>query len=203
MQKFTLTFLTITLLGIFSAFTPVQAPTPTAAPTWTLDKVHSSVNFNIRHFFSDVAGSFDTFDGQVAFDPADLAGSSVTFSVDVASVDTKNDSRDGHLQSPDFFDAASHPKMTFKSTEIKKGKEEKVYDVTGQLTIRDVTKTVTIPVQFLGAMENPMKPSTYVGGFKTSFSLNRTEYQVGTGDWAATAVIGDEVDININLEVNR
>lgn len=203
MNKFMLTTLTIALFGLFSAFTSAEAPAPEAAPAWNLDKVHTSVDFTIRHFFTEIAGHFSGFDAELNFDPADLAGSSVGFTVEVASVDTRNESRDGHIQGGDFFDAGTYPQMTFKSSSFKKGSGEQEYLVTGSLQIRDVVKEVTLPVTFLGAMENPMKAGSYVAGFKTTFKLNRTDYGVGTGDWASTAVIGDEVNVTVNVEANR
>lgn len=187
------------LLTVFSAFTPVQAPT---AAAWKVDPVHSSVSFSIRHFFSDVVGSFDEFDGELFFDENDLAGSSVNFTVNVASVNTKNEKRDGHLQSADFFDAGTFPTMTFKSSAFKATEEKGVYHVTGTMTVKDVSKEIEIPVKFLGSMDHPRREGMKIGGFSAEFSINRTEYKVGTGNFAATATIGDEVTVKVNLETS-
>lgn len=196
MRRIIISSIAIVALGTLAAFTTLEAP------NWTIDKVHSAVTFEIRHFFSPVPGTFDAFDGEIKFSPDDLEGSSVSFTIDVTSVNTKNERRDGHLQSPDFFDAAKFPKMTFQSKKFTpKGNNEFV--ITGDLTLKDVTKTVEVPAKFLGAMDNPMKEGTVVAGLEAEFKINRTEYGVGTGNYAATSVIGDEVEIGIKLEVNR
>lgn len=200
MKNFMLTLTAFASIAVLSAFTPAKAPV--TAPTWDIDAVHSSVSFTATHFFSDVLGTFDKFDGTVNFSPDDLDGSSVEFTVDVTSVNTKNEKRDKHLQSEDFFNAEKWDTMTFKSSSFKKGKKG-MYTVTGDLTIRDVTKTIEVPVKFLGTMAHPMREGTYVAGFTCEFTIDRNDYGVGTGDWAATTVIGDEVDVTVNLEVHR
>ncbi|PHN06861.1 polyisoprenoid-binding protein [Flavilitoribacter nigricans DSM 23189 = NBRC 102662] len=185
--------------GFLSAFTVVEYTA--VAPTWQVDKGHSSVAFSVRHFFASVIGTFDEFDGTVTFDPEDLEGSSIDFSIKVASVNTKNERRDNHLQSADFFNAEEWPEMTFKSSNITKSGDQ--YLAKGEMTIRDVTKEVEIPIQFLGQMEHPRRAGSYIGGFATEFTIDRNEYGVGTGNYAATATIGGEVKVTINLEVNR
>lgn len=195
MKKYLFSFVAVMALSALVAFKSVEAP------AWSIDATHSSVNFNVKHFFTPTQGSFDTFTGDIKFDPANPAESSVSFEVDVKSVNTGNEKRDGHLMSPDFFDAATYPKMTFKSSAIKK--KGKAYIATGELTIKETTKTVELPVQFLGATANPFKEGSQVAGFKIETSINRNDYGVGTGDWAATAVIGDEVNITILLEVGN
>lgn len=171
------------------------------APSWEIDKNHSSVTFSVRHFFASVVGSFEEFDGTVKFDPEDLAGSSIEFSIKVASVNTKNERRDSHLQTADFFDAEQWPEMTFKSTSISKDGDQ--YSAKGEMTIKDVTKTVDIPINFLGQMEHPRREGSYIGGFSSEFTIDRNEYGVGTGNYVETATIGGEVEVTINLEVSR
>lgn len=200
MKKMKLLFVLLLSTGLFSAYTDSVSPAD-EAPTWQIDKNHSSVSFSVRHFFSDVIGTFDEFDGTLKFDPEDLEGSSINFSIKVASVNTKNERRDNHLQSADFFNAEQWPEMKFVSTSFTKADDH--YLVKGQMTIRDVTKEVEIPVKFLGQMENPRTAGSYIGGFSSEFAINRTDYGVGNGNFAATTTIGDEVEVKINLEVNR
>ena len=202
MKNFAIYLTSMMAVLVLTAFTP---STPKVeAPTWNVDKGHSSVVFSVRHFFSDVVGSFDDFTGEIKFDPDDLATSSISFTVQVSSVNTKNERRDGHLQSADFFNAEQWPVMTFTSTSIKKKKKKgNTYMVKGNLTVRDVTKEIVIPINYLGSMESPRRKGSYVGGFNTEFSINRNDYGVGTGDWAATTTIGDEVALKVNVEVRR
>ncbi|MCB0667496.1 MAG: YceI family protein [Saprospiraceae bacterium] len=186
----------------FGLITAFKNPDPVAeAPTWNIDKNHSSVSFSVRHFFANVMGSFDDFEGDIKFHPDDLENSNVNFSVSVTSVNTKNDRRDNHLQSEDFFHADKWPKMTFESTNISKAGDH--YVVRGNMTIRDVTREVELPVKFLGEMEHPRREGTFIGGFSTEFTIDRNEFGVGSGDYVSTATIGGEIDVTINLEVNR
>lgn len=202
MKNYAFSLIAFLALGLFSAFTTVEAPTK--APSWNVDPVHSSISFEVRHFFSNVLGTFDKFEGEIAFDAEDLKGSSVKFTVDVTSVNTKNAKRDGHLQSGDFFNAEKWGTMTFTSKKFKKVKgSDNDYTIIGDLTIRDVTKSVEIPVKLLGVMDHMMMKGSLVAGFSSEFTINRNDFGVGTGDWAATAVIGDEVTVKVNLEVNR
>lgn len=199
MKHLTSFFTLLLCVGMLAAFTPAEPMLD--APTWEIDKNHSSVTFSIRHFFASVAGSFDEFEGTVKFDPEDLASSSIDFSIKVASVNTKNERRDGHLQTADFFDAEKWPEMKFKSTSITKDGDQ--YVAKGEMTIKDVTKTVEIPINFLGQMEHPRREGAYIGGFSSEFTIDRNEYGVGTGNYVETATIGGEVEVTINLEVSR
>lgn len=186
------------LLTVMGAFT-VNAQNATM---WKLDKSHTSVNFSVNHFFSAVTGKFSTFDGNYNFDPTNLNGSKADFTIAVKSVNTNDGKRDKHLQSADFFNAKAFPSMTFKSTKIEK-KSEKEYLVYGKLTIKDKTKDIVLPFKITGEMEHPMMKGTIILGLTTNLKINRNDYGVGTGDWAATMVVGDEVDINIHMELNR
>ena len=169
-----------------------------AADTLKVDRAHSHVNFEIRHLVSTVTGSFNDFEGTIQFDKANPAQSSVDFTIQTASIDTGNDKRDGHLRTPDFFDAEKNPEITFKSKRLtKKGKD--VYDVTGDFTMHGVTKEITIPVVYLGSVKGGRGE---VSGFKTDFTLKRKDYGIA---WnreleAGTFLLGDDVDIHISLE---
>lgn len=185
----------LTVLGAFS----VNAQNATK---WKLDKSHTSVNFSIDHFFSAVTGKFTSFDGNFYFDPANLQGSKADFTIAVNSVNTDDSKRDKHLQSADFFNAKVFPNMTFKSTKIEK-KSEKEYLVYGKLTIKDKTKDVVLPMKITGEMEHPMMKGKIILGVVIDTTINRTDFGVGTGSWAATMVVGDEVRVHIPMELNR
>ncbi|MFN4233273.1 MAG: YceI family protein [Bacteroidia bacterium] len=186
------------LLTVFGALTANAQE----ATKWKLDKSHTSVNFSINHFFSAVTGKFTSFDGDFYFDPNNLQGSKAEFTIAVKSVNTDDSKRDNHLQSADFFDAKKYPNMTFKSTKIE-SKSEKEYLVHGKLTIKDKTKDVVLPMKITGEMEHPMMKGTLILGLVIETTINRTEFGVGTGNWAATMVVGDEVKIHIPMELNR
>ncbi len=171
------------------------------APNWTVDKAHSSIGFEITHFFTPVKGSFTDFTGTLAFDPSDLGSSKVDFTVNIASVNTGNKKRDSHLQSKDFFNVKKWSTMKFTSTSIKKSGSN--YVAVGKLTIRDVTKSIEIPFKVLGVQDHPMKKGNLVTAIRAEFSIDRTKFGVGTGSWSATAVVGDNVDITVLLEASR
>lgn len=185
----------ITTLSTFSA-------NAQDATMWKIDKAHTSVNFSINHFFSAVTGKFTDFDGKMHFDPKNLEGSQAEFSISINSVNTDDSKRDKHLQSKDFFDANTYPNMTFKSSKIEK-KSDKEYLLYGKLTIKDKTKDVVLPMKITGEMEHPMKKGTLILGLVIDTIIDRTDFGVGTGDWAATMVVGDEVKIHIPMELNR
>ncbi len=195
------TFLKLTLSVIIfsSLYLNVQAQ---GADTWSLDKAHTSVNFSINHFFSAVTGKFSQFDGTFNLNLDDLQNSKVDFTINVKSVNTGDDKRDKHLQTSDFFDAKQFPNITFTSTKFAK-KGDKNYIVYGKLTIKDVTKDIELPFVFKGRMIHPMMKNVVILGLQSSIKIDRTQFGVGSGSWAATAIVGDEVDININMELNK
>jgi len=189
-------------LSLFAIILGLTTSTAQSATQWKLDKSHTSVNFSINHFFSAVTGKFSNFEGAFNFDPNNVAESKADFTIAVKSVNTDDSKRDKHLQSGDFFNASEFPNISFKSTKIEK-KNNKEFLVHGQLTIRDKTKDVVLPLKITGEMEHPMMKGTIILGLASNLKINRTEYGVGTGSWAATMVVGDEVDINIHMELNR
>jgi len=146
-------------------------------------------------------GRFNSFESEVKLAEDNLLNSYAEFTIDVASVDTRDEKRNKHLQSGDFFDAKKFPKMHFKSSNFEK-KDGQLY-VNGKLTIRDVTKEVSIPFKILGEMQHPMKKNMIVSGIQLETTINRNDYGVGSGSWAASAVVGDEVDIKVTLELTR
>ena len=170
-----------------------------AVETYNIDPVHSSVGFGIRHLFSKVPGSFTKFSGTIVVDRANPAANSVEATIDIGSVNTASDKRDGHLKSPDFFDAAKFPTITFKSKAWKKTGEDS-YDVTGDLTIKGVTKEVVLAVKSLGFGPG-MMPGTQVSGWEAGATINRRDYGVD-GPAMIGRAVGDEVAISISVEAD-
>ncbi|MCC5912834.1 MAG: YceI family protein [Balneolaceae bacterium] len=170
------------------------------ATAWEVDRAHSAVNFTINHFFTPVDGAFDDYEAEVYFDPENLSGSHIDVTIPVASVNTRNSNRDDHLRTPDFFDAENYPSIRFVSSEILQDGESN-FIARGELTIRDVTKEFDLPFELLGVMDHPMRENTQVAGIVASAELLRNDFGVGTGDWRATAVVGNRVNIQLNLEL--
>jgi len=194
----------MTLIAGFLTFTSAftQGETDKMSKAWQIDSAHSDISFSITHFFTPVNGSFNSYDANILFDPNDLANSSIDVQIDVSSINTKNERRDNHLQSEDFFNAEKWPDITFKSDNIRKTGDNS-FVAEGQITIKDVTRDFELPFTLLGVMDHPMQENTQVAGITAETSLNRTDYGVGVGDWAATMVVGDEVSINLNLELTH
>jgi polyisoprenoid-binding protein YceI len=120
------------------------------ATKWVLDPMHSEVQFKVKHLvISTVTGSFKTFEGELTTESDDFEGADVSFALDVNSIDTNQEMRDGHLKSAEFFDAETYPKISFKSTSFTKDGDD--YKLTGDLTIKDVTKPVTLDVEHGGS----------------------------------------------------
>ena len=178
------------------------------AEKWNVDVPHSSVGFSVNHFFTPVNGQFDNYKVDLNFDPANLEGSSINAEITVASVNTDNDKRDTHLQSGDFFNAEKFPTMTFTSNKII-SKGENDFVAQGKLKIKNVEKDVELSFKLLGIKELPEKMQKMMGGVKqissyqATLKINRNDYDVGTGSWAATMVVGNEVTINIVVEGNQ
>lgn len=187
-----------TLALLLPAISAIAAADPVV---YKVDPDHSGVSFTIRHFVSNVPGRFKDFDGVIKYDKQNPAASSVSFTTQAASIDTDNTDRDNHLRSPDFFDVAKFPTLTFSSTSVK-AVDADTLEVTGDLTIKGVTKKVTVPVEVLGTVKGPRGEKA---GFETSFKLDRKEYGI---NWnrvldAGGAILGDEVKINIAIEADR
>lgn len=167
---------------------------------WSIDEAHSNINFTITHFFTPVDGSFEEYSSEIIFDPSDLANSSIDVTIPVSSINTENERRDNHLKSEDFFNTAEWPNIHFVSNEIEQTGDNQ-FVAHGELTIRDVTREFELPFELLGVMDHPMQEGQKVAGITANAQLNRTDFGVGVGDWAATAVVGDEVNIQLNLEL--
>ena len=190
MRKVTILTTLVLALGFGSA---------AAQGTYDIDTAHSNVAFKIRHLMSKVNGEFTDFDGTFVIDFDNLDASSVEFTIQAASIDTKNEKRDGHLRSSDFFDAEKHPEITFKSSKITKVDDD-TFAVAGTLTMRGVAKEITLMVDFLGEM-NAMGGTR--AGYELKTTVNRMDYGVS---WnraveAGGFVLGDEVAVEIALEL--
>lgn len=174
------------------------AALPLHADTLALDPSHSAVRFEIRHLFSTVPGRFNDFQSTVMFDQAKPEDSSVEATIQVASVDTGNEKRDGHLKSADFFDVEKYPTMTFKSTKATRT-GDKTGKIAGDLTMHGVTKPVTLDVEYLG-MGKGMQGETRAG-FNATTTINRKDYGLTWSKMVeGTSVLGDDVKITVNVE---
>ncbi|WP_413204560.1 YceI family protein [Rhodospirillum sp. A1_3_36] len=182
------------------AFAVGLTATPALADveSYAIDKDHTSIVFNVNHMgFSTFVGEFTDFDGAISFDREDPSKSSVTFTIDMKSVETNVPKLDEHLQSADFFDVAKFPTATFKSTAIEVTGDNTA-KITGDLSLHGVTKPVTLTVTLNKAAKHPFFDA-YVAGFTGSATVTRTEFGIKT----YAPAVGDQVDILINLEGTR
>ncbi len=184
---------------LLAAFILVQT-TVFAQNSWKGDAAHSKLSFTVTHLgISDISGLFKTFDVTVISSKPDFSDASFQLSVDVNSIDTEIEPRDNHLRSADFFDVATHPKMTFKSTSIAKAGKNK-YKVTGNLTLHGVTKPVTMDLWYRGITTNPMSKAT-TAGFQLTGTIKRSDFHVG--DKFPAPMVSDEVKIKADGEFIR
>ena len=170
----------------------------TFAQTWTLDNVHSNVGFTITHMMiSDVDGSFKTYTAKLTSSKVDFTDAVFEFSAEAGSISTGNDMRDGHLKSPDFFDAAKFSTVTFKSSSIKKGKGQN-YTIVGNLTMHGVTKPLTLSAVIKGPVENPRSKKQMMG-ITASGKVNRVAFGVGTSGPS----LSDDVTFKVGGEFTK
>ena len=172
-----------------------------AQTTWTLDKVHSNVKFTVSHMVvSEVEGSFKMFDGSLVASKDDLSDAVINFTVDVASVNTDNAMRDDHLKGDDFFNVEKFPKMTFMSKSMQPLGGNK-YKLTGDLTIRDVTKAVTFDVTYGGQINTGKGVKA---GFKAKATIDRLAFgQKFNRAIEAGPVVGKDVEVTILAELDK
>lgn len=194
-------------MGLFnrSAATQAAPAEPTLEATsvavdditgdYTIDPSHTRIGFSARHaMVTKVRGQFDEFEGSAHVDTANPANSSVTVTIQAASVTTGNEQRDGHLKTPDFFDIANYPQVTFVSTQVERDGDE--WDITGDLTINGVTKSVTIPFEETGSAKDPFG-NTRVG-FEGAVTIDRTDWNLSFN--AALETGGVLVSEKVKLE---
>jgi polyisoprenoid-binding protein YceI len=170
------------------------------AATWNIDSAHSSAGFSVKHLvISDVKGEFTKMSGTGKIDLADLPASSIEVTIEAASVDTRDQKRDAHVKSADFFDVAKYPTITFKSTKVVPGKDGAV-TVTGDLTMHGVTKPVTLEGTITKAITDPWGMTRF--GASLTGKIDRKDWGVS---WSKVtdvgAVVGDEVKLDIQAEL--
>jgi len=180
----------------------LEAPVARAADTFTIDVAHSNVSFSVRHFFSKVPGRFGKYEGAIVYDAEDLSKSSVNVTIDTASINTDVPDRDKHLKSPDFFDVEKFPKITFLSMKVKPLGKNKA-QVEGTLTIKGVSKPVTLDVEVFGT--GPDAWGNTRGGFEGRAKINRQDFGVAWNKVleGGGTVLGDDVEIVLNVEAVR
>ncbi|HSY61479.1 MAG TPA: YceI family protein [Cytophaga sp.] len=180
----------ITSILALLSFAAVQAQ------NWTLDKSHSKLDFTIVHLgISEQEGNFKTFSIKLTASKDDFSDAVIELTADVNSIDTDNATRDEHLRGSNYFNAAAFPSLTFKSKSFTKITDNK-YKLTGDLTIKGITKTVDLEVTYIGSTIN-QKTQKKIAGFKITGKINRVDFGVGT----SSAALSDEVTITANIEV--
>jgi len=186
------------------AITALVLAIPAAVPagTWKLDSAHTGVQFKVRHLMvSYVRGDFEKISGKIVYDEQDVSRSSADITIDAASINTRVAKRDKHLRSPDFLDVAKHPSLTFRSKKVVKAGDGKL-KMTGDLTIRGVTREVVLEVEGPTPPIKDLQGKTRVGGV-ASTRINRKDFGL---TWnkaleAGGVVVGDEVEITIDIEI--
>jgi polyisoprenoid-binding protein YceI len=171
-----------------------------AQTTWNVDKSHSKIGFITTHMVvAEVDGAFKDFEASVVTKSADFNGAEVTFTAKVASIDTENERRDGHLKSADFFDAEKFPEITFKGNLVKEGTK---YKLKGDFTMKGVTKQVEFDVTYGGTVDTGRGIKA---GFKLNGTVNRQDYGVSWNNKLAGGelVVSDEVIISCKIELNK
>ena len=174
-----------------------------ATTKWTIDPTHSEIGFKVKHMmFTNVSGKFDTYEGTIETEENDFTTAKISFSAAIASIDTRNTDRDNHLKSGDFFDAENYPKLTFKGASFTKVNDHN-YELTGDLTIKGVSKEVKLPVEFSGLMQDPWG-NTKVG-LNIEAKINRKDWGL---NWNAAletggVLVGEEVKLIIDLQLAK
>jgi polyisoprenoid-binding protein YceI len=176
---------------------------------WNIDKPHTGISFSVNHFFTPVRGQFDDYNIDLLFDRENPENSTVRVRIAVASVNTGNDERNAHLQSEDFFEAETYPYITFVSESVREVAENQLI-VRGPLKIKGQVMDVELPITILGIQDIPagdmremLGGVEQIASFRTDLEIDRGDFGVGTGSWAATMVVGSNVDIGIAVEANR
>lgn len=172
----------------------------TSASLWNADPAHSEVGFSIGHLgISDVSGGFNDFTATLHSSKADFSDAVIEASIRVASIDTRIEARDQHLKSADFFEADKYPAITFKSTRLKSSGKDK-YKVTGNLTVKGITKEIDMDLVYRGTIEHPASKKQ-TAGFTMSGTVKRSDFGIGTGFPAP--MLSDAVKITINGEFQQ
>ena len=169
--------------------------------TFKIDAAHSEITFKVKHLMiTNVTGSFTKFDATMESNAADFSDATISFEADVNSISTNNEQRDAHLKSDDFFSAEKFPKLSFANGKLVKKSEDK-YTLTGEFTIRDVTKTIELDVEYGGTMTDPW--GQVKSGFKISGKINRKDFGLAWGavTEAGGVVVSDEVKLHLAVQM--
>ena len=169
--------------------------------SWTIDSAHTQVGFSVRHMMiSTVRGRFDNLSGTVEFDEQNPEQTTIDVKIDAASVNTREPQRDGHLKSADFFNTTEYPYITFKSSRVEL-LDANHARLLGNMTIRDVTRPITLDVEYAGQSKSPW--GTMSAGFSASTKINRKDWGLvwNVGLETGGVLVGDEININIELEI--
>lgn len=169
---------------------------------WQIDTSHTGVSFSVKHMMiSKVKGSFTNIDGTLVGNPEALASANIDVEIDASTIHTNSEERDKHLRSGDFFDTENYPKLTFSSTKIVKSKENK-YQITGDMTIKDITKEVTFDAEYEGTGKNPW--GVDVAAFEVHGKISRKEFGLTWNQALETGgvLVGDEIKISIDIQLN-
>ncbi|HRP88554.1 MAG TPA: YceI family protein [Edaphocola sp.] len=170
---------------------------------WTLDQAHSEITFKVRHLMiSNVKGGFETFNANVQTHGEDFSTAQVELNIDASSINTRNNDRDNHLKSADFFETENYPSMKFVSTKVEKVDED-TFKLHGNFTIKDVTKPIALDVDFGGVVTDPW--GSQKAGFTVSGKINRKEWGL---NWNAAleaggVLVGDEIKLNAEMELYK
>jgi len=170
------------------------------ATKWVIDPMHSEVQFKVKHLvISTVSGFFKSFEGTLETDGDDFEDADISFALNIDSIDTNQTQRDEHLKSPEFFDAAQYPQITFKSTSFKKTDDEE-YELVGDLTVKGVTKSVKLAAEFGGSTDDFYGNTK--AGFEVTGKINRKDFGL-TWDGvteAGSIVVGEDIKLLINIQ---
>ena len=177
----------------------MSTATANSVRTFSIDKAHSDVTFQVRHLITRVSGRFTDYSGTIEFDRDNPSQSKVAFTIQAASIDTAEPKRDEHLRSDDFFSAEKFPTLSFRSTKISPRGGD-LYDVEGDLTIRDVTRRIVLPVTHLGTAKDPWGNEKLA--FEAETKINRKDFGLNWNAALETGgfLVGDEVKISIQVQ---
>ena len=171
-----------------------------ATTKWAVDTTHSEVIFKVKHLMvTNVSGNFNLFTVDAETEGEDFTKATVNFSADIASIDTNNEQRDEHLKGADFFDAASFPKITFKPTKYENIDNDGSYEMTGELTIKGITKQVKLSVEFGGVVKDPWGNTK--AGFTINGNINRKDFGLNWNTVLETGGVMVSEEVRINSEI--
>ena len=167
------------------------------AVRYNIDTSHSSVEFSIRHFVAKTTGDFSQFNGFIDVDIDHPEENYAEATIHIASIDTNSEKRDAHLQEEDYFNSENHPLISFKSTKWVPTEDTNTFLVTGELSMNNVSKDITMTVELLGM--GPGMHGRYLSGWEAKTTINRTDWNINGG----LGAVGEDVDITINIEAIR